>query len=134
MIDIENEVYTKVTKPLRSSYDSIHIYNEEVRTPSKFPFVSIVEIDNYVFKRTMDSGSNERHAQVVYEVTVASNKTTVRKKECKEILSLIDDVFNGMGFTRTMTNPIPMEDATIFKLVARYSAIVSESGKIYNRR
>lgn len=134
MIDIESEVYARVTTRLRSSYNPISISNEETRTPSKFPFASVVEIDNYTFKRTMDSGSNENHAQVVYEVTVASNKTTGRKAECKAILSDIDEIFTGIGFTRSMTNPVPMEDATIFKLVARYSAIVDKSGKIYNRR
>ena len=134
MIDIESEVYARITTALRSSYNPIYITNEETRTPSKFPFTSIVEIDNYVYKRTMDSGNNENHAQVVYEVTVASNKTTGRKAECKAILSDIDKIFTGIGFTRSMTNPVPMEDATIFKLVARYSAIVDTSGKIYNRR
>lgn len=134
MIDFEADIYARVTAALRSSYNPIYISNEETRMPSKFPFTSIVEIDNYAYRRTMDSGSNERHAQVVFEVTVASNKTTGRKAECKAILSDIDEIFTGIGFTRTMTNPVPMEDATIFKLVARYSAIIDESGRIYNRR
>lgn len=134
MIDIEDEVYARVSKPLRSSFDPIYIYGEEIRTPSKFPSVTIVEVDNYPLRRTMDSGSNERHVQVMYEVTTYSNKTTGRKRECKEILSVVDNEFMGMGFARTTKNPVAMEDATVFKLVARYSAIVSEDGKIYNRR
>jgi hypothetical protein len=134
MIDIEQRVYTTVTTPLRSSFDPIYIYGEEVRTPSLFPAVTIVEIDNYVYKRTMDSGSNERHSVITYEVTVYSNKTTGKKAECKEILAVVDEKFMGIGFTRSMTKPVPMDDATAFKLVARYSAVVSDSGKIYNRR
>lgn len=133
MIDIENEVFTKIASELRSQFTGINVYGEDVRSPSQFPCVSIVEADNYTVKSTQDSGSNENHANLMYEVNVYSNKTSGKKTECKEILSVIDDILLGLGFTRTMKNPVSMDDATIYRMVARYTAIVSTNQTIYRR-
>lgn len=133
MIDIENEVFTKIATELRSRFSGINVYGEDVRTPSSFPSVSIVEADNYTVKNTQDSSNNENHANLMYEVNVYSNKTSGKKSECKEILSVIDEMLLGMGFTRTMKNPVTMDDATIYRMVSRYSAIVSKNRMIYRR-
>ena len=133
MIDIENEVFTRIATELRSRFSKVNVYGEDVRTPSSFPCVSIVEADNYTVKSTQDSGSNENHANLMYEVNVYSNKTSGKKSECKEILSVIDEIFLGMGFTRTMKNPVTMDDATIYRMVSRYTAIVSKNQTIYRR-
>lgn len=133
MIDIENEVFTKIASELRSQFTGINVYGEDVRSPSQFPCVSIVEADNYTVKSTQDSGSNEKHANLMYEVNVYSNKTSGKKTECKEILSVIDDILLGLGFTRTMKNPVSMDDATIYRMVTRYTAIVSTNQTIYRR-
>lgn len=133
MIDVENEVFTKIATELRSQFSGINVYGEDVRTPSSFPCASIVEADNYTVKRTQDSGSNENHAQLMYEVNVYSNKTSGKKSECKAILSVIDNIFLGLGFTRSMKNPVSMDDATIYRMVARYTAIVSKNQTIYRR-
>lgn len=133
MIDIENEVFTKIASELRSQFTGINVYGDDVRSPSQFPCVSIVEADNYTVKSTQDSGSNENHANLMYEVNVYSNKTSGKKTECKEILSVIDDILLGLGFTRTMKNPVSMDDATIYRMVTRYMAIVSTNQTIYRR-
>ncbi len=133
MIDIENEVFTKIATELRSRFSGINVYGEDVRTPSSFPCVSIVEADNYTVKNTQDSSNNENHANLMYEVNVYSNKTSGKKSECKEILAIIDEMLLGMGFTRTMKNPVTMDDATIYRMVSRYTAIVSKNRMIYRR-
>jgi hypothetical protein len=133
MIDIENEIFTKIAAELRTRFVDINVYGEDVRTPSSFPCVSIVEADNYTTKSTQDSGCNENHASLMYEVNVYSNKTSGKKSECKEILSVIDNIFLGIGFTRTMKNPVTMDDATIYRMISRYTAIVSKNQMIYRR-
>ena len=45
MIDIENEIFTRIVTELRSRFPDINVYGEDVRTPSSFPCVSIVEAD-----------------------------------------------------------------------------------------
>ena len=69
----------------------------------------------------------------MYEVNVYSNKTSGKKSECKEIIAVIDDILLGLGFTRTMKNPVSMDDATIYRMVTRYTAIVSTNQTIYRR-
>ena len=101
MIDVENEIFTKVATELRTQFPKVNVYGEDVRSPSSFPCVSIVEADNYTVKRTQDSGRNENHA--------------------------------NLGFTRTMKNPVSMDDATIYRMVTRYTAIVSTNQTIYRR-
>lgn len=76
----------------------------------------------------------ENHAQVLYEVNVYSNKTSGKKTECKAIIALIDSKMEALGFTRTLMNPVPNEeDATVYRMVARYRAIVSKNKTIYRR-
>ena len=133
MIDIENEVFTKIATELRSQFNGINVYGEDVRSPSSFPCVSIVEADNYTLRRTQDSGSNENHANLMYEVNVYSNKTSGKKTECKEIFAVIDDIMLGLGFTRSNKNPVTMDEATIYRIVGRYVAIVSTNQTIYRR-
>ena len=128
MIDVENEIFTKVATELRTQFPKVNVYSEDVRSPSSFPCVSIVEADNYTV-----SGSNENHANLMYEVNVYSNKTSGKKTECKEIIAIIDDILLGLGFTRTMKNPVSMDDATIYRMVTRYTAIVSTNQTIYRR-
>lgn len=135
MIDIENEVFNKVATVVRAKYGStFFITGEYVNAPSTFPCVSIVEESNQTYRNTRDSSSNENHAQVVYEVNVYSNKTKGKKSQCKEIIALIDETMESIGFTRTLLNPVPNEqDATIYRMLARYRAIVSKENVIYRR-
>lgn len=133
MIDVEPMILTRVTKKVHSKFPEASISGEEVRSPSEFPFVSIVEADNYTYENTVDSGANENHAVLMYEVDVYSNKTTGKKAECKAISALVDEEMLSIGFTRTMKNPIKNEDTTVYRIKARYTAVVSEE-KIFYRR
>lgn len=134
MIDIESEVFSIVSKKVREKYPKIYMTGEYVKSPPSFPCVSLIETDNQIYRNTRDSGSIENHAQVLYEVNVYSNKTSGKKAECKAIISVIDSSMESLGFTRTLMNPVPNEeDATVYRMVARYRAIVSKEKVIYRR-
>lgn len=134
MIDVENSVFHRVAPKVREMFPNIFLVGEYVKSPSSFPAASIMEMDNAIRTDTIDSGSNENHANVMYEVTVYSNKTSGKKTECKEIIALIDEEFNAMGFQRITLTPVPNEyDSTIYRMVARYKATVSSDFKIYRR-
>lgn len=134
MIDIENEVFTQIATKLREEFDGISVYGEYTKAPAKFPAVSIEEKANTVYQRTQDSGNIENHASLMYEVNVYSNKKTGKKSECKDIFSVIDDEFSAMGFTRILKDTIPnLEDATIYRMIGRYTAIVSKENEIFRR-
>lgn len=134
MIDIESEVFSIVSKATRAKYPKIYMTGEYVKSPPSFPCVSLIETDNQIYRNTRDSGTIENHAQVLYEVNVYSNKTSGKKAECKAIIAFIDTQMEALGFTRTLMNPVPNEeDATVYRMVARYRAIVSKEKVIYRR-
>ena len=134
MIDCENEIFDTVAKSVRAAYPSVSMSSEYVRTPSKFPFVSLMEMSNTAYDRTQTSGDLENHASLMYEVNIYSNKNSGKKSECKAIAALIDKEFAALGFTRTMLQPIPnMDDATIYRMTGRYTAVVSKDKVRYRR-
>ena len=134
MIDVENAVFNRVVAKVREVFPNIFMAGEYVKSPPSFPAVSLVEMDNSTRTDTIDSGSNENHANVMYEVNVYSNKTAGKKTECREILALIDEEMLAMGFSRNTLTPVPNEyDSTIYRMVGRYKAAVSSNLKIYRR-
>lgn len=133
MIDIENEIFTAISKAVLSKFPKAKMSPETILSPSVFPCVCAEEADNYSVTSTQDSGSNENHANIMYEVNIYSNKVSGKKAECRAILKIVDEVFANFGFTRTGLNPVPMNDATKYRLFARYKAVVSKNKTIYRR-
>ena len=134
MIDIENDIFNAVATAVRARYPEIYMVGEYVKTPPKFPCVSLLEMDNQSYQRTEDSGSSENHVSVMYEVNIYSNKTIGKKSECRAIAALIDEQMLALGFARTMLQPIPnLDDATIYRMVGRYSAVISKDKTFFRR-
>ena len=134
MINIENEIFNILATAVREKYPDSYIVGEYVKAPARFPFVSIVEIDNTAYDRTQTNSSFENHADITYEVNIYSNKTSGKKSECKAIASLIDNEFATLGFSRTMLQPIPnVDDATIYRMLGRYRGVVSKDKIVYRR-
>lgn len=133
MIDIERQIYTPIADALRKQFKGISVSGEYVNAPPKFPYVSIVEQDNYTTVSHMDSSSEERFATVMYEVNVYSDKAGSKKSVCREIIGLIDKMFYAQNFTRISLSPVPnLENGTIYRLNARYRA-ETDGTKIYRR-
>lgn len=122
MIDCENEVYTAVATAVRSEFPEVNISGVYVNAPSSFPHVSFTQSDSSVISR-MTTDTDEMD-QIMFEVNVYSNDIRNKKSECKNIMKCIDDVMFSMNFTRSALTPVPnMENATIYRLVARYHAV-----------
>lgn len=132
MIDCENEVFDKVYTALSSSFPKIKVTSEPNLSPAQFPCASIYEADNSVYSKTQDSGSNENHVKVMFEVYVFSNKKSGRKTECKSIFNVIDETMLSIGFTRITKQPLEPTD-NIYQIIGRYEAVVSKNKTIYRR-
>lgn len=132
MIDIESEVFTIMARAVKAKYSDVHIVGENVESPPRFPCVVIRETDNTVYDKT-STNNLENHARVTYEVDICSNKISGKKSECKAIASLLDNEFARLGFTRTMLQPIPNGDATVYRMKGRYMGVVSKDKVIYRR-
>lgn len=133
MIDCENEVYTRIATLLRKRFPGIDISSEYVNSPPSFPHVSIVQSDCYPVPGKQDTSLKDNMEVVRFDIDIYSNKTEGKKTECKTIAKAIDDLLYSMNFTRTAMTPVPnMEDATIYRIVARYR--VATDGKYFYRR
>lgn len=133
MIDIESQVFTRVSKAVRSKFPTSFITGEYVKSPSEFPAISLVEMDNLPYEKTM-TVNPENHVTVTYEVNVYSNLARGKKSECKSIFAVIDKEMASMGFIRTSLTPVPnMNDSTIYRMTGRYRAVVSANHTIYRR-
>ena len=134
MINIENQIFDIVATAIKNEYSDAYVVGEYVKSPSQFPCISIVEIDNVAYDKTQSSDSRENHADITYEVNIYSNKTSGKKSECKAIASLIDNEFATLGFSRTMLQPIPnVDDATIYRMTGRYRGVVSKDKYVFRR-
>ena len=133
MIDIFTDVFDALHTVLVAQYPNININDELILEPEHFPCVCIEEISNAVNPQTIDSGSNERHVNLDYEITVYSNAVCQRRRECREILQVIDNYLVGQkGFLRIMARPVDLDDGTKSRLIARYTC-TTDGNYIYRR-
>lgn len=119
MNDPENVVYSACREEILSSFPSCDVSSVYVNQPSQFPHASI-EMKNSS-ATSLDSSDSEAMTTVMFEVNVYSNLEGTKKTEAKSIMAVIDNTMYGMNFGRASCIPVPnMEDATIYRLVARY--------------
>ena len=122
MIDLESDILDYVAKRLRAEHAGIWIAGEYVDVPAKFPAVTLVEADNRVLTRMRTSDDIENGVSVMWDMNVYSNKTAGKKAEAKEI-----------GFTRTFREQVPnINNATIYRIVCRYEAVIDKDFVIYH--
>lgn len=134
MIDLESPLFTEIAGALRSEYKGITVYGEYVPAPAGFPSVSFVEMDNATYLPARTNRPVEQYAEVMYEVNVYSNLSRGKKDQAKAIMDTIDTLLQQYGFERITLQPIQnMNDATIYRMVGRYRAVVSDDLTIYRR-
>ncbi len=131
MIDTENMLFTRVKNDLPKTVKTGTMY---AKSQSEFPYVTLVVVDNAVYEPFIDSARIENAADIMVEVNVYSNKTSGKKEECKKLMKTIDDTLSGLNLVRTFCKPTPnLEDATVYRMTARYRAIVDKDYNFYRR-
>lgn len=131
MIDIESDIFDMVAKALRAEFPTLTVLSDFPVTPATFPVASLVEADNRILQR-MRTNTIENAVSVMYELNIYSNKTVGKKSEAKAIANAADVLFDDLGFTRTFRQQVPnMRDATIYRIVCRYEAVVDRDLVIY---
>lgn len=132
MIDLENDIFDYVAKALRAAHPGVDVTAEYVEMPARFPHVSLVEADNRVIDRARTSDEIENGVTVMWEMNVYSNKASAKKSEAKAIAATADELFKSINFTRTFRQQVPnLRDATIYRIVCRYQAIIDKNFVIY---
>ena len=132
MIDLEFDIFDTVSKELKTAHPGLLVISDYTVAPAKFPVVTLVEADNRILDR-MRTNNIENAVTVMYEANIYSNKAVGKKSEAKAIANTVDAAFNGLGFTRTFRQQIPnMNDATIYRIVCRYEAVIDKNLVIYH--
>ncbi len=129
MIDVENIVYSKVRMAVKSKYPKAFTESTYVNRASSFPCVSLVEMDNAIYRKTQDLSGRENHAELVYECNIYTEGTG-RKQQAKAIAKIVDDTMSAMNFTRIFAHPTPNIERTIFRYTLRFIGIASEGVKV----
>ena len=131
MIDIENQVFNRISVAVKKEFPKANMSSEEQLAPSVFPCVTVVEADNYAVAETVDSSLEEKYAYVMYEINVYSNNSSHKKAECKKIFSIVDDEMRKTGFRRQSKPIMASTDPTIARSMGRYVGVVGADENIY---
>lgn len=133
MIDVEAAVFNRVAEKFDIAYPNGTRVSEPIDAPASFPCMSLVEADNATYTGSLDSAMTEHDAWLMYELNVYSNLASGAKQQCKEIIALVDDELLAMGFTRTFCHQTKNSDTKIYRMTARYRAVISEELRIYRK-
>lgn len=134
MLDFNNEVFTNVATAVRTNHVGITVTGEYTRRPSKFPAVTLDEIQNVMVDRLEDSSGEETFAGVAYRLQVFTNKQNGKKAEARAIFATADAEMRRMGFRRvTYTTTPEIYDSTVYEISSTYEAVVSAAGYVYKR-
>lgn len=135
MLDFNNEIFTAVAVRVRDQFTGATVTGEYTRKPSKFPCVTLDEVENVTVDSLVDSSDTENFARISYRLQVFSNKRNGKKAEARAIFALADSVMLGMGFRRkTYTSTPEIYESTIYSITATYEAVVDVNGVIYQSR
>jgi hypothetical protein len=134
LIDIESRIFTAVAKALRTAFPGIQVEGEPTQKAVSFPAVTIVEMDNATVIGSSSSRDGENQATLMYEVNAYSNLPTGKKAQCKSIMAIVDNEMQQLGFIRDSLLPVTnFMDTTIFRMTARFSAVVDHNKVVYRR-
>ena len=128
MIDKENEIYTRIRNAVLAKFENANISSRYIPMPASFPHVSCVQIDSFEPAELIDSSESQKYVSIAYQIDVYSNNKTKSKSECKDIIAVIDDTLRRMNFHRETLVPVQnINDASIYRITARYKVIADES-------
>lgn len=134
MIDKLHEIFASVATSVREKHTGTTVTGEYTRKPSKFPAVTLDEMQNVMVDYLEDSSNAENFAGVTYRLQVFSNKRTGKRAEARAIFATADAEMRRMGFRRvTYTTTPEIYDSTIYNITATYEAVVSAAGYVYKR-
>lgn len=134
MIDRLNEIFSLVAEQVRATHPDTTITGEFNRSESRFPVVTLDEIQNISVDRLEDSSGEEKFAGVTYRLQVSSNKISGKKQESRSIFATADAIMRSLGLHRvTYTTTPEIYESTVYSITATYEATIDRDGTVYRR-
>ncbi|MCM1276059.1 MAG: hypothetical protein NC299_11970 [Lachnospiraceae bacterium] len=135
MLDFSKQVFSRLTLHLRGSFPKIYTSRNENTSPPKFPAATIVQKNNVNYKWSIDSSSLENHVKVMFQIDIYTNdKDELERMELAEsIRDETSDFMLGLGFNRTMCEPIPnVQDLSIYRISMRFEGVIGRDAIVYS--
>ena len=130
MIDIEADVFNRVYESVAPLVPQGCFKSVYVPKPPKFPFATLMEMDNFTDKANRSSALDEEYAVVTYEANVYATD----KFDCRDVMNALDTEMLRLGFQRLSMQFIPnLADNTIFRYTSRYQATTDRNKVIYRK-
>lgn len=128
MIDYEVNVFDTVYRKVSHLFAKGKFVSMYVPSPTGFPAGSLVELTNDTVMKRQSSTPIENFARVMYQLDVYA----MSKQEARSLLSAVDDVMIGLGFTRAGGEFLDnSSNVNVFRYAARYEAEIDRDGTIY---
>lgn len=128
MIDVEVDVFDYVYPSVSALVPTGCFKSEYVPNPPKFPFATLMEVDNVTETRFRTNSSTEEYAVVTYEANVYA----MDKPTCRSVMGALDTAMTALGFIRMSMSTIPnLADPQVFRMTARYRAAADQNKVIY---
>lgn len=135
MLDFQRQIFSRLTLYLREKHTKIYTSRNDSAAPPMFPAVTIVQKDNVNYQRTMDA-CHENHVKVMYQIDIYTNdkKELDRMQLADNISYDISDFMIGLGFNRTLCQPIPnVADMSIYRITMRFEGVIGRDGFVYTK-
>lgn len=134
MIDIEAGLYDELARLVLARWPDAFVAGEHVLVPPTFPAVYIEQGFSSELDSARDSSGEENANAVIWTVNVYSNSETDAKRQCREILEVIDERMRVYNFKRLVARPIDNSaDPSIYRYVGRWTGLVDKNGLMYWR-
>lgn len=138
MIDVfalQKELQTLIFTPIHNDYSECAMLNAFTSAPPKFPCVAIVLADNGTTSHMRDSSGDDNFHDITLTIDVYSNLVNGKKTQAESIMNIVRGVLLPKNFRqiscRSRSN---MNDATVYKLTATFTATVDNKNTFYYRR
>lgn len=132
MINNANEIFDRITTALKNVDKAVQTSSVYKNIPSSYPFVSIELIENSVYEPGSDSKDIENFANMSYEINVYAKGDTKMSK-AYGLLGVADNFMKSIGFRRIIAQPMQDQNETLYRIIARYEAVVGKDLKVYRR-
>lgn len=121
----KNAIFTRVKTAITNEYPGAYCTAERLYTPSKFPCVSIVEIDTYPEKSSTALDFEDVQRRSDLEIQAYSNKQNGAANEADNVINVATAELRKLGYRCTMSAPIENgADTAIKRHVARYTRYI----------
>ena len=132
---IEQEIQTLVLTAVLNDYSTCTITNATIAAPSKFPCLGVVLSDNGTTQSMRDSSGEDKFHDITLRVDAWSNKTNGKQGEAEGIMNTVRGVLLPLNFRQVNCRPTSdINNATVYRLTAEFTATVDADNNIYFRK